>query len=292
MKPKSRLSLVVVTRWASEWLDLCLRGIENNSDLDNELIIVADRPSRQTLDLLQRRGLPHHVVDYAHFFVGCNLGANVATREYVGFLNDDTYMSRGWDTALEELLAPKALVALANLSPNHGHTFGYDTNARKITDFDVTAFDRYCEEHKSERVGSFCWMPLVVRREAFFDHGGFTYHRSQGHGHETQLETRMLWSKVHARTSYKSFLFHFGSTNNMDGSTDTRPCGYALICSACGVREEPVVEHANDDVSDAVNRNGYWLCANCVGKDGSPESKLELRRQHAVRCLQKGVLQA
>ena len=60
MKPKSNFTIIIATRWASEYLKLCIETLKKHSDLDNEIIIAADYPSWQTLKYIQENNLPYY----------------------------------------------------------------------------------------------------------------------------------------------------------------------------------------------------------------------------------------
>jgi len=287
VKPKSRLSIVLVTKSAHKYLELCLKSLEKNSVYDNELVIVCDQPSWQTLKLLQERNIQYYLTNFNHFFMACNFGAKKASREYVGFINDDVYLGPGWDGAIEEVLHPDILACVTNINPVNGPRFGYGGELRDLSKFDISAFEDYCLKNRSGKVDSFFWMPLVVNKKVFLDFGGFTYYNSQAHGHEIQLENRIKWAGGIVVTSNRSFLFHFGNVGNDDKmSADYRFYYKGFFgCSMCGKIVQNSEYLDSGPVVEFIQINGYWLCDDCVIKAGKPDNNTirHLRNLHATR---------
>ncbi len=287
MKEKSRISIVLVTKYAHRFLELCLKSYEKNSLLDNELIIVCDQPSWQTLKLLQEKGMKYWLTNYNHFFMACNFGANIATREYVGFLNDDVYLGPGWDAAVEEIVAPDVLACVTNINSIGGSNFGYDRAMRNLENFDTGAFEKYCIDNRSEKIDSYFWMPLVIERETFFNFGGFTYYNHHAHGHEIQLENRIKRAGARVKTSNKGFLYHFGNVGNHDRMPESNQIFYAggfFGCSLCGNITPNESNTDSGPVVEFIQKNGYWLCHECRGKTKEIDVT-SLRRLHATRFL-------
>ncbi len=288
MKEKSRLSIVIVTKYAHKFLDLCLKSYEKNSVLDNELIIVCDQPSWQTLKLLQEKGMKYWLTNYNHFFMACNFGAKMATREYVGFLNDDVYLGPDWDAAVEEILAPEVMACVTNISSINGPNFGYDRAARNLEMFDTGAFDKFCIDNRSEKIDSYFWMPLVIERNTFFNYGGFTYYNHHAHGHEIQLENRIKKAGAIVRTSNKSYLYHFGNVGNHDKMPESSDLAFYsggfFGCSICGNIVKNDTQADSGPIVEFIQKNGYWLCHDCRTKK-KEISNTDLRRMHATRFL-------
>lgn len=286
---KSNLSIVLVTKYAHRFLDLCLRSYEKNSVDENELIIVCDQPSWQTLKLLQEKNLSYYLTNYNHFFMACNFGARKATREYVGFLNDDVYLGPRWDEAIEEIMAPDVLACVRNINSIDGPNFGYDRAMRDISRFDVLAFEEYCLKNRSDRIDSFFWMPLVINKNIFFDFGGFTYYNHHAHGHEIQLENRVKRAEGRVVTSNKSFLFHFGNVGDHDKMPSPEHKFFYrgfFGCSMCGRIEQNAENLDSGDTVEFIQANGYWLCDECKKRAGELNSNtiLKLRHMHATRA--------
>lgn len=293
MKPKSRMSIVLVTKWASNYLKLCLDSLEKNSVYDNELIIVCDDPSWQTVKLLQDRDLPYWTTMFGNLWLNSNFGAKKATREYIGFLNDDVYMGPRWDEAMEEIIAPNVLGSLANLNLNNSpHHFGFKTveGMYDVSKFDPAAFDDFCVKNATPVRQSFFWMPHVVTKDVFYRYGGFTYYSSQGCGHEIEFENRAKSDGLVVVTSYKSYMYHFGNAGNRDGvRTQNRAIWRShgfFGCSSCG-NVTPNETGADSGLPEIefIKKSGYWLCEKCrkVINDSDYNTKLKLRWAHAWR---------
>lgn len=135
-------------------LKLTLESFLANSNmdkrLDNELIILADRPTWQVMRYLQimkdRHGIQHKLVDFGCLYKTWNYGIEISKRDWVCLLVSDLVFSPGWDTKLisnphmhfgdhNKIIAVPTVVQcnsnnsdhslLANLS-NHPLTFDYN----------------------------------------------------------------------------------------------------------------------------------------------------------------------
>ncbi len=267
-KEKSNLSLIIVTRYASDMLELALNSYFLNSYLDNELIVVADRPSWQTLKVLQERKIPHYTVPFAHFFLSCNFGGWKAHREYVGFVNDDVYFGPGWDVALMEIAAPNVQAAVFRYECPNGYCCGYDH--KDIKSFKPELLDEAIEKNKHKMTNCSSGFPTTHHRETFFKYHGYTFHGGQGSGHELHWVNRVRKDDPAARhlRTFKSGIFHFGSGGNRDNIDNYSELGFrrgVKLCFGCGKWEFP---QAIDELNRAwvrtpefkeIYERGYWL---------------------------------
>lgn len=269
-KNKSDISLILVTKYSSSSLALCLDSFSRNSVLSHELIIVADNPAWQVLKVLQDRQMDYLLVQTGHFFRNCNIGAQKATRKYVGFVNDDIVFGPQWDVPLQKFIDEykrPALISSNLLTPNNGFYFGYDP-AKGISTFDLSEFEEYAKNALARTdVKSFFWMPLLIPKDIFSKYHGFTTFSSHGHGHENVLENILVKKEnLSVNTIMSSSLFHFGAlgdTDNMHPKYKHYCPGY-FKCTLCGKEEEGVFNDADSGPEIDKLRNGYqWVCKSC-----------------------------
>lgn len=269
-KIKSDISLILVTKYSSASLELCLDSFSRNSALSHELIIVADNPSWQVLKVLQDRHMDYLLVQTGHFFRNCNIGTQKATRKYVGFVNDDIVFGPQWDVPLQNVIDTykrPALISSNLLTPNMGYYFGYNP-AMGIGTFNRSEFEEYAKNALTRTdVKSFFWMPLLIPKDIFSNYKGFTTFSSHGHGHENVLENILVKKEnVRVHTIMSSTLFHFGSvgdTDNMSKKYKNYCPGY-FKCALCGTEEEGVFNDADSGPEIDKLRDGYqWVCKSC-----------------------------
>ena len=273
-KPKSELSLIINTRYASTLLAKALDSYHKYSDLDNEVIIVADNPSWQTLKLLQERKINYYVVHFCNLDMADNFGASKAHRKYVGFINDDVFFGPHWDTVLMDLMHQREhmIGGLYRLEINHGFPCGYHSGNKE--EFDEDLFLRSLEEVKKLPINNGIGAPTCINKKDYFEQFGLTFHISHGHGHERQLESRMVQRYKSmgfiSPVSTQAGIFHYGSGGNedhmpidsLDHLTDMREG--ILFCFGCGSKKwqypygQPVGEKEK-----AVWKRGYYLCPDC-----------------------------
>lgn len=266
----SDISLVLVTKYSSGTLALCIDTLLKNSALSNELIIIADNPSAQVLKVLNDRHMDYCLVQTGHFFRNCNIGAEKATRNYVGFVNDDVIFGPQWDVPLQKFIdtyKKPALISSNLVTPNRNFYFGYDPS-KGVSTFNLSEFEEYAKKSLTkEDIQSFFWMPLLIPRHIFNKYGGFTTFSSHGHGHENVLENIIIKKEnLKVRTIMSSTLFHFGSvgnTDNMDQKYIHISPGY-FKCSLCGKEEEGIFNDADSGFEIDKLRNGdRWICYSC-----------------------------
>lgn len=103
------ISVIVATRFASEFLDLLLESLLKFQKYDNEIIVIADTPSWQTLKLLQNKNFIlgptnnkkcYYITNNRHLEMNWNYGVEYAHYEYLGFSNDDVVIGPDWDVEI------------------------------------------------------------------------------------------------------------------------------------------------------------------------------------------------
>ena len=273
MKTGSKISLIIATRWASDVLRLCIKSIRENAVYsDNELIVIADLPSWQTIKVLQEAQQRYYTVPYGHLFMSYNEGARRATKEYFAFANDDMIFGPCWDEALMEIMKePHTLGSLYRMERNTGYDmFGYDGKDPKTFDYDK--FCTYVAKNSSEKMESTHAAPTTCLAKYFWKVRGFTFHTGHGHGHENQLEKRLtIQCGVYPRRTSLSAIYHFGAAGNQDQlqenlwGQEAQYCYRSglLICDRCRVQREGFGGDEASKDAETVKVRGYWMCENC-----------------------------
>jgi len=269
-KKNSDMSLVLVTKYSSKTLEICLDSFFRNSELNHEFIVIADNPSWQVLKILQERKLNYQLVNTDHFFRNCNIGAEKATRRYVGFINDDIVFGPSWDKPIQQFIEThqNALISSNLLDPNKGYFFGYKCD-KNFSLFNILEFEEFARKASDRKdFDCFFWMPLLIPTTIFKKHNGFTTFSSQGHGHEINFEDIIKNKEhLHVATVMSSTIFHFGATWNTDNldSKYYRSKISFFKCFVCGKEEEGLFNDVDSGIPEIDKlRNGEpWICFSC-----------------------------
>jgi len=170
-----KVSVIVLTYNELAFTQACLDSLGKFTDYPNwELIVVDNASSDETPAWLQTFAADHDHVriilndENLGFAAGNNLGAQAATGDYLVFLNNDTYVTRGW---LGDLLAhfrsELSLGALGPVTNNIGNEARVDIAYQSIDEMHRIA-RRHTNSHRREALdipmlAFFCVMiPRVV----------------------------------------------------------------------------------------------------------------------------------
>ncbi len=94
---------ILIPSWNNlPYLKLCIESIRRHSAFDHEIIVHVNEGSDGTLDWVRAQGIRH---TWSRGNVGVciavNDAAQLATRDWILFMNDDMYCLPGWDLAFE-----------------------------------------------------------------------------------------------------------------------------------------------------------------------------------------------
>lgn len=278
-RPNSELSLIIITKSASEALNNCLNSLFRNSDFNNEVIIICDNPSWQTVKLLQDIKLQYWNVHFEHCFMATNFGVELATRKYITSIADDMIVGPGWDSAILNIAGDGILGSLAFIDgiamlndnyqignsgifgKNIAPEVGYNQQTRYIDD---QKFDSWCRKASRDLIEGFYWPPYIHHRQDFLQ-DKFCFHSPHYLGHDIDFENRYKRDGWKVKTTYKSFIYHMGHA----GNRDNLPILYTMgqfnnglrICKSCGTFADGV--EGNHPEYIITHQAGYWLCESC-----------------------------
>ncbi|MDL2253076.1 glycosyltransferase [Ruminococcaceae bacterium OttesenSCG-928-I18] len=176
------VAIVLCTKDNLAYCKACIAGILSQTALPNYEIIVVDRGStdgtRDLLKELEEEDLPSLRVlladDEKNFAAGCNMGIREATSDYVVLLEDNTFVSRGWLTALLSQMHREKELGLCcpatNLGAGEAKVPVYYRNAAEMAQYAYL----YTWQHlgqmreKGKSLSLFC---AILRRKTFTDLG-------------------------------------------------------------------------------------------------------------------------
>jgi len=151
------LSIILPVRWDSELLMHWLEMYEKYSTLDNQLIIIADQPTWQTLKLLQKKCLKYYLVENSNLYENWNYGSTLATKEFLCFVHDDFHFSPKYDYHIRRRMTKNAWGGAFKLGPidsdpmrSAGSHFCKEDGS--ILSFDFTAWESYCASRSVDKM--------------------------------------------------------------------------------------------------------------------------------------------
>lgn len=279
------ISVIIATRFASEALDLLLESLIRYQKFDNEIIVVADTPSWQTLYLLQEKynfmhgsSLKHryYITNYRHLEMNWNYGVEQSTFDYLAFTNDDVVVGPNWDVAIIETMdnSRRKIVFLPQYQfgiktdPNY-RDFGSpnwlrDSRKSSLGPFNWEKFEKEIENMKIYGDKSVFW---CMHKELFNLAHKYTFSAPHPLGNELAMMDRCV--KLHSATTImtrSSGCFHWSSLGNIDGQiTSLGNSNGFFECSICKHRDQGVGADLYSKTNDSRLHLdiGLYLCERC-----------------------------
>lgn len=227
------ISFIVPTRRASQALRLCFESLKRGSVLDNQIILIADTPSWQTLKLLQDDfgmavNRDYFITNYEHWARNGDYGVQFAEKDYICITGDDMVFSQGWDQAVIEAMEGRRnrIVTTVYYTGPTGSWIAMDVDEVKKEclesyrtgkiNFDWDLFNSLAPAPRNhiEKSGS---PPFVVfHKDIYKLANGFNYFSHQGQAFESIFGARALTLGCDHAITNKVIAFHLGSFANAD----------------------------------------------------------------------------
>jgi len=190
---------ILIPSWNNlDLLKLCVRSIQQNSQLIHQIIVHINDGSDGTLDWVRTEGLPHtHTPRNVGICLAVNEAAMLATHDYILYLNDDMYCCPGWDNALIDKLktldTDLFMLSGTMIEPKETHN-----PCVIVKDYgsDVVNFDEQSlltdmpEFHKQDWYGA-TWPPTLVHKRWWFKLGGYSSELSPGMSSDNDFSMKM-----------------------------------------------------------------------------------------------------
>jgi hypothetical protein len=285
MSFKDGLSFIIATRYASEALEILLNSLEYSKNFENELKIICDNPSWQTLKLLQDRKLIHdrdyYIVNFAHLDQTLDWGVAKATKEYLVLTPDDFVFCKDFDKivmaemeeAKDRIVTPSYYVG--NTSGRMHRDYGWPNwkyvKNRKMDPFRIEEF--YNEPLPPYSYSHYYCMncPMqIMYRDVYEKVNGLTFCSPQGQAHEIEMMKRAEKLGIERFVSRRAMVYHFGGVGNSDNQvTAMEKSKGSFKCSICGDIDSSFgdIEHYGTERGKIVLETGLYLCERCE-KDG------------------------
>ena len=219
------MSVIVPVLDSPEFLIRCLRSLEMYATRAEIILIDDGSVMRETLDILEDF---HHRKNWPLIRNGksvghsraCEVGARLATRPYLCFLNSDTVVTPWSWSAAKQAFESDPKIAVAGPSTSWAITRQVVAKAKEYrhywNDCQIFAFaQKYVNEHKdSELVDltEISGLAFFIKRDVWEAFGGFDENLSD-YGNESELCIRLLKSGLRLVWTQNSYIHHFGNTS-------------------------------------------------------------------------------
>ncbi|NOQ22775.1 MAG: glycosyltransferase [Candidatus Aegiribacteria sp.] len=231
MKPFS----VIVPTWKNlEYLDLMYRGITANSAVTHEIIIFFNEFDESCENWARGKNILFcESAENTGVCAAVNRAAEMATTDFICYMNDDMYPLPGWDTALagysglaDKLWLSGTAIEPGNSTPcyignrNYGESPSTFEEERLLSEY-RTLFRPY-------NVIS-TWTPVLLSRRDWEAIGGFDEKFFPGFGSDPDLAMKMYrYGCRHFIGVGNSLVYHFskGTTARFSGSSTMDPRKY------------------------------------------------------------------
>jgi glycosyltransferase involved in cell wall biosynthesis len=295
------ISVIIGTRYASEALDLLLESLLKYQKMDNEIIVVADNPSWQTLKLLSDRDFYHggtnkhrcFIVNHRHLEMNWNFGVKEATFDYLAFTNDDVVVGPDWDIEIMKTMdnSQKKIVFLnhyqrAMKNDPSFRDFGspewkYSERHKKYWGsdhaWDWISFEKDC---KSMQIRGDLGIFWVLTKELFNLAHGYSFCGAHPFSPELHFFERCKRLGATLEQVKTTGAYHWGSIGNSDMQNSLLGVSDGWFeCSICG-HQDPGVSGELFNVEPLSRLNletGLYLCERCK-KDGWRIESGELKK--------------
>ena len=190
-----QVSIIIPAYGKLDYTVTCLRSLSQHlGDSSVEVIVVDDASPDQSATALRAiEGL--RLIENPQnlgFVASCNAGANAARGEYLAFLNNDTQVTAGWLDALLSCFAEEPDCGLAGsrlvypdgrLQEAGGWIFS-DGTAWNVGRFDSRTAATYGYRRRTDYLSG---AAIMIRRELFFELGGFDERYAPAYYEDTDL---------------------------------------------------------------------------------------------------------
>lgn len=226
---KKKVSMIILCWNQLAYTKLCLESIEKYTRSPYELIMVDNGSSDGTRAYLEEyastRANVRLILNDKNlgFAAGNNQGIEIASGEYVLFLNNDVIVTQGWLERMKRHMLQHPAVGMVGPMSNYvagsqqvETTYGKDLD--KMQDYAAT----FAEEHAGEafyvpRLIGFC---LLVKKEVLDLIGGFDPKYKMGNFEDDDICLRsMITCHLHIQAG-DVFIHHFGSVTFKAHSID------------------------------------------------------------------------
>ena len=208
-----KFSIIIPTFNNLEYLKLCIKSIQKNSEFNHEIIVHNNGEKEPTNTFLSQNNIKFtQAAGNIGITGGVNSGAKKATTNFIVYAHDDFYFLPGWDTAWAS--------EIKNLKHNSFYLSGTMVQNGQVNYDCGETIDTFDEKklldnnHKIiyyDFQGS-TWAPHIIHKDLWNKVGGFSEEFFPGTGSDPDLNLK-LWNKGVRifKGVGKCKVYHFGS---------------------------------------------------------------------------------
>jgi glycosyltransferase involved in cell wall biosynthesis len=215
-----RFSILLPTWNNLDYLKLCIRSIQEHSELDIQIIVFVNEGKDGTIKWLEEQGN----IDYLHskenagICYALNLARSMAKSDYIVYLNDDMVVLPNWDTELDKEIqkmpSKSFMLSATMIEPT-------DTGNACVVVKDygdsIETFkkDQLLQEYTGLRRNDWSgstWPPNVVHKDLWDAVGGLSIEFSPGMYSDPDFSKKLYEAGVRIFKGVgSSLVYHFGS---------------------------------------------------------------------------------
>jgi len=209
------LSIIIPTWRNLEYLNMAYRGILRNSSCPHEIIVFFNEMDDACLSWAENKSIKYAGTPVNLGVCGAvNRGVEMASHEFICFMNDDMYPLPGWDAALAKYVDAADKIWLSGTAVEAGRAtecyIGGCDYGRSTLDFreeDVIA-DSVKLRRPYNVVST--WTPIVMKKRDWNAVGGFDEAYFPGNGSDPDLAMKMYdYGCRHFIGVGASLVYHF-----------------------------------------------------------------------------------
>lgn len=210
------ISVLITTYNALDYLRICVESLQRFSSEEIQIVIYADGSGAATAEYL--KGLPpevlwRHEAQNVGISKALNRIADMASGDWLYFVNDDMAFAPGWDSALlKHARASRVLTGtvVEPSQPNVGVASCHIERDFGLTaqDFDLDAWAREAEALKEDRCEPGINYPFLIEKSLFHRIGGID-ERFSGPVHDPDLFYRIALAGAEMLRVRDSLCYHF-----------------------------------------------------------------------------------
>jgi len=219
-KSKNFKFSIIIPTWNNlEYLKLCVKSIQKNSQFNHQIIVHVNEGNDGTIKWIEEQA----EVDYTHnkenigICYALNIARSLIKTEYIIYMNDDMYVTPNWDMYLsdeiEKIGDNNFFLSATMIEPKTGNPSCIEFDCgNRIENFDETKLLQNFENLEKENWSGSTWPPNIVHKDTWDLVGGYSTEFTPGMYSDPDFSMK-LWNlgvRIFKGIG-KSKVYHFSS---------------------------------------------------------------------------------
>ena len=209
------VTIVIPTFNNIDYLKLCLKSIDDNSNYNHEVIVHINEGSDGTLEFIKEKSLKYsHSQTNIGLCSSVNKAAALSTTNYILYAHDDMFFCKDWDLHLEKVVKQQkdSLFYLSGKSISNNDLNENFKCGLTPASFNKSLFEKFCVLNKSENLQGSHWAPHLIHKDLWNNVGGFSEEFNPGDGSDPDLCIKLWKEGVRVFMCIGNFkVYHFES---------------------------------------------------------------------------------